>query len=203
MIKLSRVNTALVVLIVLIDGYIIAAPFAPAVMFWWNSHHTERKQQLVQELQQVSKPTGHGPAKPQPNHVIVPSMLLNTPILEGPVWDQYAILNNGVWRYPLGSTPDKGGNTVLVGHRFTYTNPRGIFYFLNKVKIGDEIGVYWNNDLYRYKVSSIKVVPPSDTAIENPSKKAELTMFTCTPLWLPTHRLVIVANLESPHERQA
>ena len=124
-------------------------------------------------------------------------MLLDQPILDGPMRSRYAILNTGIWRWPLASTPDKGGNTVLIGHRFTYTNPRGVFYFLNKIAIGNEIGMFWGNHKYLYKVVTINVVSPTDTNIENNTPSPELTLFTCTPLWLPKDRLVVVANLES------
>jgi sortase A len=113
------------------------------------------------------------------------------------VSQQYKTLDKGIWRWPRSSTPDKGGNTVFIGHRFTYTNPRGVFYFLNKIKLSDEIGVFWNNKKYLYKVTSVSQVPPNDTAIEDNTPQPELTLFTCTPLWLPKDRLVIVANLEA------
>jgi sortase A len=124
-------------------------------------------------------------------------MLLDQQILEGPISQTYNILDKGVWRWPKGSTPDKGGNTVLIGHRFTYTNPRGVFYFLNKVNLGDTLGIFWNNHLYTYKVSSVDVVPPTDTTIEDPTTQAQVTIFTCTPLFLPKDRLVVVAQLEN------
>lgn len=124
-------------------------------------------------------------------------MLLDQPILEGTIAQEYKVLDQGIWRYSKGSTPDKGGNTVLIGHRFTYTIPKGVFYYLNKVSIGDNIGVFWNQKEYLYTVDSINVVPPNDTAIEKNSSNSELTLFTCTPLALPKDRLVIVANLDS------
>jgi sortase A len=168
----------------------------PGLLFHWDSR-SGRQQQLQAKIQPPK--TGHGPTPvaPQPNSVIIPSMLLDQPILEGIIPNQYATLNKGIWRWPKGSTPDKGGNTILIGHRFTYTNPRGVFYFLNKVKVGDDIAVIWNNHRYVYKVASINEVPPNDTAIENNTPNPELTLFTCTPLWLPKDRLVVVANLET------
>ncbi len=123
-------------------------------------------------------------------------MVLNQPVLEGSIQDQYSILNQGVWRWPAGSTPDKGGNTVLLAHRFSYTNPRGAFYFLNKLQIGDEIGLLGNQHHYIYRVDTINEVPPTETSIEDASTNAKLTLFTCTPLWLPKNHLVVTANLE-------
>lgn len=193
--RLAKLNTLLLGLIIIINLYVVLAPIAPSVIFWWQSHHGNQKQTLTQRLH--PKAAAAAPAATsQPNHVVIPSMLLDQSIQEGPVSQQYSILDKGIWRWPAASTPDKGGNTVLVGHRFTYTNPRGVFYFLNKVNIGDEIGVFWSNKEYLYKVASVTEVPPTDTAIENNTPDARLTIFTCTPLWLPKDRLVVVAELE-------
>ena len=190
--KLSKINNLLLGLIILINGYSILAPFAPAVIFR-SQNHTRQRQELINEVHAQSSST----ANPQPNHLIIPSMLLNQPIYDGPTSRQYKILNKGIWRFSYGSSPDRGGNTVLIGHRFTYTNPRGVFYYLNKVKLGDEIGLWWNNKHYVYKVAAITEVPPTDTAIEANTSQSQLTLFTCTPLWLPKDRLVIVARLET------
>lgn len=193
--SLSKINSVLLVLILAVNAYVIVAPFAPALLYDLHSHDGE-KAKLTQALRPKPNPKSAN-SPPQPNHVVIPSMLLNTPIYDGPESQQYKILEKGIWRFSWGSTPDKGGNTVLIGHRFTYTDPRGIFYYLNKVKISDEIGVWWNNKEYLYKVASINEVPPTDTAIEARSKQPELTLFTCTPLWLPKDRLVVVADLEA------
>jgi LPXTG-site transpeptidase (sortase) family protein len=192
-VTLKKINNILLVLIILINGYVIAGPFLPSLLFHWDSHNGKR-QQLQAKLH--SDETKH-PAVMRPNSVIIPSMLLDQPIYEGSVRNQYQTLNKGIWRWPASSTPDQGGNTVLIGHRFTYTNPRGVFYFLNKVKMGDEIGVIWANKSYIYRVARISQVSPHDTSIENNTPQPELTLFTCTPLWLPKNRLVIVADLES------
>lgn len=192
--KLSRINNLLVVLIILINGYVVIAPILPALTFNWR--YQGQEQQLTRSIRSREKP-GTNTMPGQPNHIVIPRMLLDQPIFEGSIGNQYTTLNRGIWRWPKGSVPDKGGNTVLIGHRFTYTNPRGVFYFLNKIKTGDEIGVWWNNKEYLYKVASIKQVSPNDTNIENNTHNPELTLFTCTPLWLPKDRLVIVANLEA------
>lgn len=189
--KLAKINTTLLICIILVNGYIILTPLALGVFFQLQNH-SARQQNLEKKLHQVQKPNSVSRA----NRLIVPGMLLDQPILDGPESQQYQILNKGIWRFNSGSTPDRGSNTVLIGHRFTYTNPRGVFYYLNKVKMGDEIGVWWGNEKYLYKVVSIKEVPPNDTAIENNTARPKLTLFTCTPLWLPKDRLVVVADLE-------
>jgi sortase A len=122
--------------------------------------------------------------------------MLHQPTLEGPKSNWFNILKQGIWRWPDSSTPDKGGNTVFLAHRFSYTGPHGAFYYLDKLRPGDEIGVVWSNKTYTYRVASISQVPPTDTAIQNNTSDARITLFTCTPLWHPVNRLVVVAELE-------
>lgn len=189
--RLHKVNNVLLALILLVNACVIGAPLLPALLY--NLHrHTGQQAKLTRQLH--ARPSASSPPVQQQNHIVIPAMLLDTPIYEGSVQNQYKILDQGIWRYPNGSTPDKGGNTVLIGHRFTYTNPKGIFYYLNKLKTGDEIGLWWSDKEYLYKVSTISVVPPTDTAIEKPSTIPQLTLFTCTPLWSPKDRLVVVAQ---------
>jgi sortase A len=190
-ISLRQVNNILFGLIVAINLYIIAAPFTPQLIYWWQSHHTNRQEQLTQTVHKTTTPV-----QTQPNSLIIPAMMLQQPTLEGPKSNWFNILKQGIWRWPDSSTPDKGGNTVFLAHRFSYTGPHGAFYYLDKLRPGDEIGVVWSNKTYTYRVASISQVPPTDTAIQNNTSDARITLFTCTPLWHPVNRLVVVAELE-------
>jgi len=191
---LKGANNLLFALIVFINGYIIAAPLWPQISFWWRAHHTAQHAQLSQQLT-TSAQTSKAAAA-EPNSLIVPAMLLKAPTLEGPEKDWFSLLKAGIWRWPNSSTPDKGGNTVFLAHRFSYTGPHGAFYYLNKLHPGDVIGVVWNHKTYTYTVISSGEVPPTDTSIENNTDDARLTLFTCTPLWHPVNRLVVVAKLK-------
>lgn len=190
--SLRQTNNVLFTLIVVINAYIIVAPTWPQVTYWWQSHHTNRRSQLTQA---IHKPAPAGQPH-TPNGLIIPAMMLNAPTLEGPEKDWFNLLKQGIWRWPESSTPNKGGNTVFLAHRFSYTGPHGAFYYLNKLHTGDEIGVIWDNKTYTYRVQSSTEVPPTDTAIENNTPDARITLFTCTPLWHPVNRLVVVATLE-------
>ena len=189
--RLSRLNSLLLAMIVLVNLYIIAAPLIPAVIFWFENHTTQRQAQLNHKLH--SNNAGSTPAIPADNRLVVPAMLLDDPIFEGPT---VATANKGVWHRPNSSSPDQGGNTVLVGHRFTYTTPRGIFYYLDKLEVGNEIGVFWNHHKYLYKVSTTEVVQPDSIDVEANTTGSQLTLYTCTPLWWPKNRLVVIAQLE-------
>ena len=53
---------------------------------------------------------------------------------------------------------------------------------------------------YLYTVTEIKEVPASAIEIEAPTDTARLTLYTCTPLWNPVNRLVVIAELEKVTE---
>lgn len=194
--SLASINNGLLVLIVLITSYIIVAPFAPAITYWWGEHVGHTSRNLSAQIHARQQPTGGTqlPAIGPGEQLLVPAMQLDAPVLEG---TSIYTVNKGIWHRPHSSTPPQGGNTVLVGHRFTYTNPRGIFYYLNKLHTGDTIALNWNGVQYAYKVRETKVVPPTDLAVEANTAKPQLTLYTCTPLWAPHNRLVVVADLES------
>ncbi|MDB5166625.1 MAG: putative sortase family protein [Candidatus Saccharibacteria bacterium] len=193
---LRKINTVLLVLIILINAYVLLTPFTPRLVYWWQNRDGHRQQALTAQLHATDAVTNRAQANTHPDGVVIPSMSLDQFIHEGPVSTTYRNLDQGVWRWPNGSTPDKGGNTVLLGHRFTYTHPKGVLYFMDKVRLGDEIGVWWSGKRYLYKVSSITTVPPTDTSILAPTTDSRLTIYTCTPLWKPVNRLVVVAKLE-------
>jgi sortase A len=103
-------------------------------------------------------------------------------------------LRKGVWHRPKTSDPTKGSNTVMAGHRFTYKNPEGVFYNLDKIKVDDSIVLYWQGKKYTYKVVATFVVTPDRIDVEAPTKDPRLTLYTCTPLWNPKFRLIIQAD---------
>lgn len=203
--SLRKINNVLLVAVILVNLYVIAVPFFPQLLFHFQQG--QGKQQALEDQLKPKKNTSAttptqtpAPTAPvaapsvQGNHVIIPSMLLDQPIVEDT--NVYRALDKGVWRWPGGSTPDKGGNTVLVGHRFTYTKPKGVFYFMDKVHQDDTVGVVWDGKTYVYKVNGTQVVAPTETGILDPTEQPTLTMYTCTPLWLPKNRLVVTATLE-------
>jgi LPXTG-site transpeptidase (sortase) family protein len=187
--KLAHINTALLVLILVVCSYILLMPFVPMVSFWFES----RGGRLAALSSSLSIPVAKQTAIPEDNRLVVPSMLLNAPINEG---NDISALRKDTWRRPNTSTPDKGGNTVIVAHRFTYTDPRGPFYYLDKVHVNDEIGIFWKSKRYVYKVTEVRTVHADQTNIENNTPDAQLTLYSCTPLWYPKDRLVVTAKLE-------
>lgn len=186
--KWRRANIVLLSIIILVNGYVICAPLWPQIHFWIVSRgHSTASQNL--ELK-ITKPKSSS----KNNVLIIPKMLLETPVIEGGMGSAYSNLNKGAWRLPISSQPDAGGNTVIAGHRFSYTGPHGVFYYLDKLKVGDEIGLRWQGKMHHYRVTSTDTVPATQVSVQAPTNDERLTLYTCTPLWNPVNRLVVVAK---------
>ncbi len=190
--KLRTFNNFLSLLVFLLGMYIAIMPILPSLELWWkqrNGVHIPYSGNLSD-----SSTSGIKDNKPIPkeNRLVIPGIDVDTEIKEGPTMDIAA--NDGVWRRPNSSNDPVKSNMVLAGHRFAYSHPYGAFYHLDKLKIGDTLALYWQGKEYIYKVTTTKVVQPTDTYIENPSDKPLLTLYTCTPIWSAKERLVIIAE---------
>jgi sortase A len=162
---------------------VLIAPFWPSVTYRVKTATTEP----LKETDFASLDRGS-------NHLVIPRLRLDDPILDNP---NPATLDQGIWRRPNTSEPDKGSNTVLSGHRWLYHDPTSaVFYNLDKIKKDDKIVAVWNGKIYVYVVNDIKEVLPTAIEIEDPTNDTRITLYTCTPLWTATHRLVVTAELK-------
>ena len=119
----------------------------------------------------------------------IPCIDSENPVREG--------VSEGVLADSLGHEPETAmvgdkGNCVIAGHR-NYSFGQ-YFNRLNEVALGDMIYVDTATDTYSYSVTDIKVVEPEDLSVLEETDTETLTLYTCTPLYLATHRLVIVAE---------
>ncbi|MEA1962969.1 MAG: sortase [Patescibacteria group bacterium] len=146
------------------------------------------------ELKITSKGLPSSEYSVSPNRVIIKKIGVNAPIVESSS-SEYG-LSRGAWHIPKTSSPDKGGNTVITGHRFKYLPPNNLtFYLFHKLEIGDIILVIWQEKDYFYRIKEIKIVHDTDLSILNPTKKSTLTMFTCHPIYSAEKRLVVIGEL--------
>jgi LPXTG-site transpeptidase (sortase) family protein len=101
----------------------------------------------------------------------------------------------GIW---FVKEPDFGRNVVIAGHRFLYSDPISPpFYFLDKVEMWDEITLQYDDTTYMYSVINKFEVKADATWIEKDYTFPSITLYTCTPLYNPVNRLVIVGKLVS------
>ena len=193
---LRMANNLMTAVIVSINLYIIALPILPQFKLWRDKRGAiatagiPYKTNLSGEQDKNDKRT----ETPKDNRVIIPKLALNEFIYEG---SSPYLVNKGVWARPKTSTPDKGSNTVLVGHRFTYDGP-ATFYHLDKVIAGDKVIIFWHGVEYDYEVTGSKIVAPTAVEVEAPTSEPTLTIYTCTPLWTAKNRLVLTTKLLNP-----
>lgn len=178
---LERINTLLLFLILLVNGYVIAVPMLPRINYEIKKNIT-RPVSVDKNNVQLDRAT---------NHLVIPTIQLDEPIIDN---TNPSAINQGIWRRPNTSTPGSGSNTVIVGHRFAYGSATP-FYNLDKLSIGDDIFVVYDSKIYHYEVNESKIVPPSAIEIESPTNTELLTIYTCTPIWTAKDRLVYTAKL--------
>lgn len=124
----------------------------------------------------------------------IPKIGARLPVTAGVTEEQLKISEGWVMQTaPIGSA----GNTVVAGHR-SYTWGRH-FNRLDELEAGDEI-IYTKKggETMRFVVYETLTVEPDDPAVfaAPPAGRAQLTLYTCTPIRIATHRLVVRALLE-------
>lgn len=179
------INWLLVAGIAIANGYVILTPFVPQV--------TYRVSVALAEPKALDTPEARREISRDYDHVVIPKLKLDEKIWFG---NNEKLVNKGVWHIPHSSTPDKGSNTVLVGHRFSYKDP-AVFYHLDKLGMDDRIVVAYQGRLYTYKVNDKRIVAPAEISVEAPTENDVLTLYTCNPLWSTRERLVVTAELEA------
>lgn len=108
-------------------------------------------------------------------------------------------VDNSTLKYAVGhfkgtAMPGSIGNFCVAGHRsYTYSE---YFNRLGEIKNGDVIYVQTKNGTYDYKVYNTTVVTPDHVEVLKPTADATMTLVTCTPIRVATHRLIINAKLE-------
>ncbi len=192
------VNHFLLVILVLLAGYILFIPFIPEGIDIYNKYFDKTKgykyasKLAISESKSRQIETSALRKIPDTNMLVIPKIGVDSPIIDGLGSEA---LNSGVWHRPQSSSPDKGGNTVITGHRFLYASGPKTFYHLDKVALGDKFMIFWNGKEYDYEVIDIFTVTPDQVEIEDSTAEPIVTLYTCTPLWSASLRLVIRAKL--------
>ena len=119
----------------------------------------------------------------------IPIIESESPVREG--------VSDGVLADSLGHEPGTAyigeiGNCVIAGHR-NYSFGK-FFNRLNEVEIGDNIYVDTKDATYKYEVYDIIVVEPDDLSVLDNTDEEIITLYTCTPVVIGTHRLVVKAK---------
>lgn len=112
------------------------------------------------------------------------------------------ILKGGVAHFEGTPVCGDGGNCFIYGHSAVETyfqrhknNPETIFTRLEEIEIGDMVEIDRDGTILKYKVRRIKVTDPSDfSVLQTQGDKETVTLMTCTPIGIGTHRLIVIAD---------
>lgn len=131
--------------------------------------------------------------------VTVPSVNIDLPIYHD---GSEEVLSNGVVHMINTSFPIGGKSThaIISGHT---AFPGKIFFDrLVDVKVGDSVYITVLAHIYAYKVCDIYVVLPEDVEKYNIEPGKDLvTLLTCTPYSINTHRLLVRAERDTESEK--
>lgn len=122
----------------------------------------------------------------------IPAIAADLPIYHGTDDD---ILNRGVGHLQGTALPVGGDSTqsVLTAHRGLASAE--LFTHLDRVAIGDTLTIEVFGEVLTYRVIETKVVQPSETETLHPQRGADLvTLVTCTPLGINSHRILVTAE---------
>jgi len=107
--------------------------------------------------------------------------------------DQTTALNKGAWVVPGSANPGEKGEMVVTAHRFQALPPaQNTFYHLDKVKVGDTSLIFTGGFAYKYEVTSTKVLGAEEFKFNGAESTVDdMVLYTCTPLWTASHRLIV------------
>ena len=124
--------------------------------------------------------------------LVVPSGKIDLPVYHG---TSNEVLQKGIGHLfgtdlPVGG---EGTHAVLTGH--TGLTSATLFDHLDEVKEGDAIYVQVAGEKLKYEVHSTAVVLPDETdSLKTQQGKDLLTLITCTPYGINSHRLLVHAH---------
>lgn len=122
-------------------------------------------------------------------YIEIPVIAVNLPVAHGTEADT---LEHSIGHVVGTSLPIGGSNThaVLSGH--SGMAGQRMFTDLHELKAGEMVYIHVLNEVLAYEVESMETVRPEDTgSLSIVQGKDQLTLITCTPIGVNTHRLLV------------
>ncbi len=145
----------------------------------------------LQHLVQAVTPQPAPPPGPEhPHRIVIPAIGVDAPVVQGDDWET---LKKGAGHRIGSANPGARGNTVISAHNDIYGE---IFRYLPDLKVGDEIFVHTTTQVYRYVIQQTRIIEPTEVSVMAPTSTPVLTLISCYPYRVDTHRIVVIAGLE-------
>ncbi len=132
-------------------------------------------------------------------YVTVPKINVYLPIYHG---TSKEVLDKAAGHLANTSLPVGGPSTHSIISAHTGFPTETFFDYLTDLEVGDEFFIKVLNRTLKYEVDQIKVIEPDDTSdLYVIDGEDHVTLLTCTPYGLNTHRL-IVRGTRAPYEEK-
>lgn len=122
-------------------------------------------------------------------YIEIPAIAVNLPVAHGTEADtlEHSIGHVMGTSLPIGGS---GTHAVLSGH--SGMAGQKMFTDLHELKAGDMVYIHVLNEVLAYEVEAMETVRPEDTgSLSIVQGKDQLTLITCTPIGVNTHRLLV------------
>lgn len=177
--------TALITAVVLPGGH--TAPVEGVEVRPNDAEIPEHLRPLMQSYADLPIPT---PGAQQARQIQIPAISLSAPVVLGDGWEQ---LKKGVGQHVGTANPGETGNLVVSAHNDIFGE---LFKDLDKLKTGDTIIVTTQDRSFTYVVNGTQIVEPTRVDLMAPTPEKTLTMISCYPYRIDTHRIVVTAILQ-------
>ncbi len=142
---------------------------------------------------------GATPKKPSatapPDRLTLTRLGIDTPVITTSIENQmWQLASYSAGYLPLGVVPGERGNLVIAGHD---DKDGAVFKHLRSVHKGDIVSLYVSKSIYRYRVTALGIILPTQLSVLYSTSGAVLTLITCTPQNVDTQRLIVRALLVS------
>lgn len=161
------------------------------------------------EASAEQQPINEVPDRPVPNHVRIPSVGIDTDMVEvgykivemgGQPVLQWDVAAYAAGHHNLSANPGEGGNIVITGHNDWLGE---VFRPLEFVQLGAEIILTTSEGDHRYAVTEIHYRKEVGVSLEErlatgqflaDMPEERVTLITCWPYGVDDHRLIVVAK---------
>ena len=121
-------------------------------------------------------------------YLSIPKVNIHIPVYHG---TDEKVLQNGAGHLEMTSLPigGEGNHSMLCAHRGLPSAE--LFSRLDELKKGDLFYIHVLNKIHTYEIDQIKTIKPEDMKIHYESNQDLITLMTCTPYGVNTHRLLV------------
>jgi sortase A len=131
------------------------------------------------------------PGPQQAIRIQIPALGIDAPIVQGDGWEQ---LKKGVGQHVGTANPGENGNVVLSAHNDIFGE---IFRYLDRLKPGDEVIIYTNQQPFSFLVTDTQVVDPTQVEVMDPTTQPTVTLISCYPYMVDDQRIVVTAHIQN------